>query len=137
MRLWILGILLSVIAIAPALVLAYHYRTMPEHRASFEQEKKLEVGATFDVKACKVLTGSKFEMYLEGGNWIKASLTLPAKEEASLVVVGLLNKTTPPSPSVTLLRQEGDQWIVDFRLNVEGRKANLVDLLKSKELLHN
>lgn len=145
MRAWLLAIVLAVIAIAPVFLLTYYYdRRSPQPSeqeiasVQFEPEKvakKLEPGAKFPVKACKVLDGYRFEMYLDGGKWIEAHLAAVAKEEASPVVVDWLNKTTPPPPTVTLLRQVGDHWVVDFELNVDGKRASLIDLLRARGLL--
>ena len=136
--------MLAVIALAPVAFLTYHYlgRPTPPDTAiasvQFESPRppqNLEPGAKFDVKACKVLDGYRFEMYLEGNRWIEAHLAVATKEEASPIVVEWLNKTVPPPPTVTLLRQVGNHWIVEFHLTVDGKRANMVDLLRSKGLL--
>jgi hypothetical protein len=145
MRNRLLALLLAVIALAPVGLLTYYYSgkraDSPEREIAsikFEPETKptkLVPGARFDVKACKVLDGYRYEMYLDGGTWIEAHLAAAAKEEAAQVVVELLNKAAPPTPTVTLLRQVGDRWIVDFELTVDGQRTNMVRVLKVKGLL--
>jgi len=137
-----LAILLAVIAIAPVCIVSYYYRKStptesPIAAVDFETEKvqSLERGLKYDVKVCKVLDGYRFEMCLEGDKWIEAHLKVAAKDEASSVVVELLNKTSPPSPTVVLLRQTKHYWIVDMELTVEGKRVNLTELLRAKGLL--
>lgn len=143
MKAWILAILLGLIALAPILGIAYYNRSgvpavepiaavqfQPEH-----VEKKLESGVEFDVRGCKVIDGYRFELLLEGNKWIEAHLSVATKQEANAVVVDLLNNTTLPIPTVTLRRNIGRYWIVDFHLMVEGRRLNLVDVLRQKGLV--
>jgi hypothetical protein len=137
-----LAILLAVVAIAPACLISYYYtKSTPVERpiasVDFEPERpqKLEIGTKYEVKACKVLDGYRFEMYLEGGKWIEAHLRTATKDDATNVVVELLNKTTPPAPTVTLIRQTKHYWIVDMELTVEGKRVDLTELLRSKGLI--
>ncbi len=144
MKPWMLALVLAVIAIAPLGLLAYYYTRVSRDTAAdqsivqFETQRppqKMEVGAEFPVRACKVLDGFRFEMFLEGGKSIEAHLTAAAKEEAAPVVVDMLNKAEQPPPVITLRRQVGNYWIVDFSLTVEGKRCNMVDLLRAKGLL--
>lgn len=146
-KVWVLALTLGVVALAPVLFVAYYYgaptkivqNQMSPPIADFKFETKttetLEPGAEFDVLACKVIDGYRYEMYLEGDKWIVAHLTQATKDEASPVVVELLNKTTPPSPKVILRRQVADYWIVDFHLSVDGTQSKMTDVLKAKGLL--
>jgi hypothetical protein len=110
-------------------LMTYHYSTMaPVVRPVTQRPSSLKSGGKYDVKACKVLDGHIFHMCLEGDEWIEAHLKVSAKDEARAVVVGWLNKATPPSPSVTLLRQTDSHWIVEFELTVEGKRESMVDL---------
>lgn len=129
--------MLGVIAIAPVCLMTYHYSTMaPVVRPTVQRETNLKMGSKYDVKACKVLDGDRFELFLEGDEWIEARLKVAAKDEARAVVVGWLNKTTPPSPSVTLLRCYSDnQWLVEFELTVDGKRESMIDLLRAAGLL--
>ncbi len=101
------------------------------------QPVKLQVGSKFNVKACKVLDGFRYEMYLEGGKWIEAQLPVVTKDDANPYVVNLLKTTTSPSPTVTLLKQVGNYWIVDFHITMPhtGEQANMIDLLRKAGLL--
>lgn len=143
MRTWFLAIVLGVIAIAPVVLVSYYYRggtpvEKPIASVQFEGDnpnRVLEPGAVFEVRACKVLDGYRFGMYLEGGKWIEAHLPTATKDEASQVVVELLNKATPPAPTVTLRRQVGHYWVVDFHLTVDGKRSSVLDLLREKGLL--
>lgn len=145
MRAWFLAGILAVVALAPVFLLLYYYTkgnpqpgpTIADVQFEPETPRKLEAGQELVVKACKVIDGYRFEMYLEGKKWMESQLAVAAKDEASAVVVELLTKTTPPPPTVTLLRQVGHVWIVDFHLNVDGKRVNLVDHLRSKGLLLN
>jgi hypothetical protein len=139
-----LAIVLSVIALAPVFLISYYYTgrtTVPVEQPigaiqfEVERPKMLEAGQTFNVRACRVLDGYRFELYLEGGKWIEAHLKVAAKDEASAIVLECFNKASPPSPTVTLLRQVGHYWIVDFHLTMENRRENLTDFLKAKGLL--
>lgn len=145
MKSWILAVILALVAIAPIFYLVYNARSdngthQPRSIATveFEQVHKnytLEPGAVFDVRACKVVDGYKFGLYLDGDKWIEAHLAVATKEEAIPVVIELLNNAEPPPPSVTLLRKVEDYWIVDFSLTENGSRVRLVDVLRSKELL--
>jgi hypothetical protein len=104
----------------------------------FEEQQRnlvLEPGAVFGIRSVKVVDGYKFGLYLEGDKWIEAHLSVATKEEAIPVVVEMLNGTTPPPPTVTLLRKVEGYWIVKFHLTHNGQRANLVDVLRGKELL--
>lgn len=143
MKGWLLAIFLGVIAIAPVFLVAYYYRSVRVQEGKvpsieFQPErfdKKLEEGAEIEVRACKVLDGYRFQMYLEGGNWIEAHLPVATKQEAAQFVIDLLSKATPPAPTVKLKRKLNGCWIVDFHLTVDGKRSNLVDVLKAKGLL--
>lgn len=136
MKSLVLTFFLVMIALAPVLVLSYYSKRTPKKDliAFEDSSKKLEANSKFEVKACKVLDGSHYEMFLEGGKWIRGCLSYKTKDKASQFVVDLLNKTNSP-PSVTLLHQKDDFWFVDFYLSVDGKMVNLVDLLRSKGLL--
>ena len=146
MKSWILAAILAVVAIAPIFYLVYNMKLAPETRRSPEavtvvefdrviKNYALEPGAVFDVLACKVVDGYKFGLYLEGEKWIEAHLAVATSEEAIPFVIELLNNAELPPPSVTLLRQVGDYWIVEFELTQNGKRVSLVDVLRSKELL--
>lgn len=140
MKSWILALLLATVAIVPVFVILYKYKNNVSKRndVSFnlvDENSKIVVGSKFEIKACKVISGDQYEMYLEGGKWIRAKLLVSTKDKAKQFVIDLLNKTVPPPPSVTIIRKSGDQWIVDINLNVDGQRVNLVDLLKSNGLL--
>jgi hypothetical protein len=146
MKTWILAIVLAAVAVAPFLYLAYNKMSpgiVIESRQSvavieFQPQRPatLEVGGTFMVLACEVIDGYQFALNLDGFNWIDAHLPVATKEEATPVVVELLNSAEPPPPTVTLLRQIGDEhWIVDIAITKDGQRRSLVDLLRTKELL--
>lgn len=143
MKAWMLAVILAVVAIAPAICLVYYVvKSVPNDptiaSVQFEPQKVqkvLEVGVVFEVRACKVLDGFRYEMYLDNGKWIEVHLAVAAKDEANSFVVEWLNKTTAPPPSITLLRRVGNYWIVDFHLTVDGKRVNMVDLLRIKGLL--
>jgi hypothetical protein len=136
----IIALILGVIAIAPALLLFYHYQSQNTREGeifSFNlEERPLRVGVEREVRACKVLDGNRFEMFLEGGIWIRATLAVIGKEEAGRYVSDLLHKVSPPSPSVIFLRRNGEEWVVDFYLTIDNRRCNLADLLKKEGLLY-
>jgi hypothetical protein len=135
MRSRIFAVLLAVTAIAPVITIVY-YMSNIQHQQSVEFDvKPLQAGVTFDVKACKVLDGFRYEMYLEGGKWIEAHLRVATKDAANEIVVDLLKTKTSLPTTVTLLKQVGNYWIVDFQIDVDGKVINMVDLLKDKELL--
>jgi hypothetical protein len=148
MKTWVLAILLGAIAVAPFLYLAYYMHDVrtraPIQRQSlaivdFQPESKpttIEVGATFTIRAVNVHDGYRFSLDLEGVAHIEAHLPVATKEEAIPVVIGLLNDTTPPPPTVTLLRcVDKSYWIADIQLTMDGERESLVDYLRRKELL--
>lgn len=98
-------------------------------------QAQLEIGATYEVRACKVIDGYRFGMFLEGDKWIEAHLTTATKDEAAPAVIEWLNNTTSPAPTVKLLRKLNSYWIVEFRLTVDGKQETLTSLLKAKNLL--
>jgi hypothetical protein len=143
---WILAVILGAVAIAPFLYLAYHMldaRAPKQGRTSlavveFQPKIKptaIEVGATFTVMSVSIHDGYRFSLNLEGAD-VEAHLPVATKEEAIPVVIDLLNSTTPPPPTVTLLRHvDGEYWIVDIQLTKDGERENLGDYLRSKDLL--
>lgn len=146
MRSWIIAFVLGSIAIAPILFVVYDKSPLSQKApdipalatVEFKQKPKsyeLEAGAEFEVRACKVIDGYRFGLFLEGDNWIEAHLPYATKEEASTSVVEWLNKAEPPPPTVVLRRNAGDHWIVDLYLTVDGQRRSVVDLLEEKDLL--
>lgn len=140
-RAWILAILLGVIALAPIFWMVYYKTSTPEDQfvATVQfvtaETTSLEPGAVVGVRACNVLDGYRFELYLEGGTWVIAHLTHAAKEEATPIVIDLLKTATAPAPTVKLLRKVGNVWIVDFNLTTEHQTMNLLEHLRKKDLL--
>ena len=124
--------LLAAVAIAPAVFFWY---TSQRIAVSIDFDATLQAGDTFNVKACKVVDGSRYEMYLEDGQWIKASLSVFAKDEAAPVVSRWLANSFPPRPTVTLLKKVDDYWIVDFQVTLNGEKFSMNNLLQKKDLL--
>lgn len=129
-------LVLVVAAIAPFAVMLYYKSDKPvsknEHKVC---DKKLETGAVFQVRACKVLDDMSFEMFLENDKLIKARLSVATKDGAKPVVVDWLKKTTMPSPTVVLQELEGNYWIVDFQLQVNGNRCALSQLLREQNLV--
>ncbi len=154
-KVWSLALILGVIAIAPVFALAYYLSdfTQPvpvvpvapqevpsepivaDFEFESEKEKLFQPGAEFSVRSCKVVDGYRFQLYLDGGSQITGHLTSATKDEATQVVVELLNNITTPRPTVILRRKSGDNWIVDFYISVDGKRASLVEMLRKKELL--
>lgn len=145
MKSWIIAIVLASIAIAPFLYLAYHKMGVAQRISrpsvvtiQFEAEKRsmaLEPGAIFSVRSCKVVDGYKFGLYLENDKRIVAHLSVATKKEATQFVVDFLNKSISSPPTVTLLREVEDYWIVEFVVTKDGQTKNLVDLLRVEKLL--
>lgn len=139
--------LLAMIAVAPIFYLLYSFynRTTVGPVADVIQFEPinpvtvLEAGAVLSVRACSVFDGYKFSLYISGGKQINAHLPIATKEEAYPVVVDLLKKSggTPrtSTPSVTLLRNVGDYWIVDFYFTMDGNRVRLLDVLQDEDLL--
>lgn len=132
MKSWMLIILLAAVAIAPAVFFWYSSQRIA---ASINFDATLQAGDTFNVKACKVVDGSRYEMYLEDGQWIKACLSVFAKDEAAPVVSRWLTSSFQPCPTVTLLKKVDDCWIVDFQITMNSERISMNDLLQKKELL--
>lgn len=142
MKSWILALFLAVIAVAPVGYFAYNLRPNGSSPTiatiQFEERQRklvLEPGAVFGIRSVKVVDGYKFGLYLENDKWIEAHLSVATKEAAIPVVIDLLNGTTPPPPTVTLLRKVENYWIVEFHLTHNGQRANLVNILRGKGLL--
>ena len=70
------------------------------------QNSGLKVGSELQVITAKVLDGHRFELRLSNGDWIIGHLTCISKEEASTIVVDVLNKVSTV-PTVVLKRQIG------------------------------
>jgi hypothetical protein len=143
MKSWILAILLAIVAIAPAGYLVYNRpqatSVEPPVLTTVEFVKppqpELEVGLIYEVRACKVIDGYRFGMFLEGDKWIEAHLTSATKNEVTQVVIDWLNNTKAPVPTVKLLRKTSNHWIVDFRLTIGEKQESVTALLKAKSLL--
>lgn len=148
MKYWILAIFLAIVAIAPIGYLTYDKIDVfsdsnvvgndSEHDYTIEFEPQrvtsMDPGSEHIVLACRVVDGYKFDMYLLNEEHIEAHLTVATKSGSKQFVENLLKKTTSPPPVVTLLRDTGDHWIVDFEFMVEGEKTNLLTLLKKQGL---
>lgn len=145
MKNWYLAILLMV-AIAPASLLIYNYvirrpvETKDEPAGvvvEFEpvKPKVLEPGAIFSVRACKIVDGYRFLVQLEDGKAISAHLSVATKDGAVSVVPELLRTSSPPPPTVTLLRQVGEDWIVRFHLVKDSKRTDLLECLREQGLL--
>lgn len=152
MKSWISALTLAIVTLVPGLCLVYYTNQkysaqqevaqqpeQPNYIATFQFEqpslsKSLEPGVTFEVKACRVIDGHRYEMALEGGKHITAHLAVITREQASLFVVEILHKAGS-KPTVTLLRQIDDHWVVDFELTFEGQRAKMTQLLRAKGLV--
>ena len=149
MKTWMLAVVLAAVAIAPFLYLAYHmhqerqWSQQPRLQDSiatvdFQTETtsvEMEVGSVFVVLSCQVLDGYQFLLNLEGAGWIEAHLPVATDDEAIPVVIESLNNTTPPLPTVKLLRDVGGvYWIVDLHLTMDGKRERLVDVLREQDL---
>lgn len=140
-------IIFAIIAISPAIVHFYYNEPHFEQKiqnvvseepiASIEFQsktpKELESGVEFEVESCRILDGFRFEMDLESNKSIIAHLTTATSNEASVVVVDLMNKAK--NPVVKLLRKVNDYWIVELSLFIDGKKVNIIDVLKMQGLL--
>jgi hypothetical protein len=145
MKKWAIAVGLALLAIAPMAFLAYHYGFSDQQNSSndnmavieFVANKNtiLEPGSEIEVKACKVIDGYKYELHLEGNQWIEAHLAVATKYEATKVVAEWLRKAGPPAPTVVLKRHIDGYWIVDLHATVDNARVNVVDMLKAKELL--
>lgn len=146
MKSWLLaaviGFISAAVAIAPFFVFLYKGNNSKPEKAvaaiQFEperMERKFEAGSEFTVRAIKVIDGYRFELYLEGNQWIEAHLPVAAKEEATAVVIDWFNKANPPAPTVILRRQVNSFWVVDLYLTVNGNRATVTEMLKAKGLL--
>ena len=145
MRSWIVALVLAIVAIAPIAYVIYTFRTTEQQESSssiatveFERRPQvlnLEPGITMNVLSCKVIDGYKFVLYLENNKRIVGHLPVATREEAIPLVIEWLNTSTPPPPTVTLLRKVEDYWIVDFHLTHESERMRMVNLLRSKGLL--
>lgn len=146
MRTWVLAAVLALIASAPVFYLVYYYQSGRAATAldlarpdliefSSLKPPTLEQGATLGVKACSVVDGHRLELYLEGGYRIRGHLPTATKDGANEFVVDLLKNNANSPPTVTLLRQIDDYWIVQLYVNRDGKREKLVDLLKNQSLL--
>jgi len=143
MKNWVLAVFLAVVAIAPIGYIVYNQKEATSSDSPVlttvefvkPAQTELEVGAVYEVKACKVIDGYRFGMFLEGNKWIEAHLTTATKDEAATAVIEWLNNTTSPVPTVKLLRKLNSYWIVEFRLTVSGKQESLTSLLRAKNLL--
>lgn len=147
-KVWVLALALGIVALAPVLLFSYYYHGrsvsrsqdplipigLQEFRFKDNTSKEMKPGTELEIRICKVIDGYRFNLCLENGKCIAGHLSQAAKEEAFLVVKDLMEKTTPPSPTIILRRQVSDFWIVDLYLNVEGQRVNLSDYLRSNEL---
>ena len=104
-----------------------------DFKTKFSQQ--MESGAEFEVKACKVIDGYRFKMYIDGDKSLVAHLSQATKEEASRFVIEWLNQMGYPPPTIVLRRETTDFWIVDFYVTLDNKRYNLLDLLKANGLL--
>lgn len=147
---WILAVILGVLALVPCLYLVYDQNielpivqpiinstepVIADFEFEIQKEKELNVGVEFNLNSCKVLDGYRFQLSLEGGKQITAHLTAATKDEATTVVVGLLTEAKSTRPTIILRRKTGDYWIVDFYVSLDGKRVNLIEDLRAKELL--
>jgi hypothetical protein len=145
MKRWSIAIICAILAIAPVGYLAYHFGfsqsaiTDNLELIEFQVEKntKLEPGSEIEVKACKVIDGYMYGLYLEGNQRIEAHLYVATKDEATEVVSEWLRKAGSPPPTVLLKRQVGNYWIIDLFVTVDGARVSVVSMLKDKELILN
>jgi hypothetical protein len=99
------------------------------------KEKKLEVGSEFYIKSFKMIDGYKFYINLESDKRIIAHLTNATKDEANSFLLNLFKNSSIQKPSVVLRRKSGEHWIVDFYFLTNENKINLIEELRSKDLL--
>lgn len=121
----VLAILLSVLAIAPIAMLAYNYR---------HQKSLFQAGQELELKSCRILDGYQFKLFFESGE-LTGHLPVATKEEATLVVLESFDNAMYPPPTVELIRDAGDHWVVDINLTLEEKRTSLTDLLRDQNLL--
>ena len=152
MKNFLIAFVLAAIALAPIFYIVYYgkgkldlnqtvVQAPPDYVATFEFETKkvykFEPGAQFAVQSCKIKDGHIYSLLLENDQWIDAYLTVVTKDEAVPFVVDLFKTAQPPAPTATLRRKVGSTWVVDLSLTVDGKRVELVTLLREKGLLLN
>ena len=143
LKIVLLALVLAIVAIVPVGVVLYNCRLgeSPVGSVEFEGGKppqKLETGMKLRVKACKVIDGYRYDVLLDNDRWMEAHLAVAAKEEATTAALAILDEAAQTSnpPTLTLLRQVGKVWIVDFSLTTkDGKRESMSALLGSRGLL--
>lgn len=129
-------LLLLAIAIAPVVYIYYRAELLPNYIPfnALPKSSGLEAGNQYNVLSVKVLDGYRFQLRLDGDNWVECHLVTASKEEATSFVEDLLTKTGA-SPIVDLRRKVDNFWIVDLYLIKDGKGESLLGLLKTSNLL--
>lgn len=89
----------------------------------------LTVGETYEVRACKVVGGNRFEVYLDDG-WIEARTAGVPLDGAAEAARDMLSDAVPPPPTVRVIRREKFWWLVDLELTLPGGRESMADALR-------
>ena len=121
--------------ISPFLCLGYlvHTNNLQDNVVQQKQISILQEGSELPFVACEVFDGYKFGIVFDNEEWIIGHLPIATKSESVEKVQEML-KSSKGVPSVKLLRQIDDYWIVDIYLNGPD-KISLLELLRKENLL--
>ena len=92
----------------------------------------------YDVKKISVIDGNTFDLLLKDDSVSRILAQLPVKGvgESKKKIVELLNHCE--KPKVFLKEKEKDgKWIVDMTVQVDSKEINIVDWLKTNNLIYN
>jgi len=86
----------------------------------------------YTVRSIQVIQGNEFDIIYDTGR-VHGKLLAATPPEAKLAVTRLLNDIT--NPKVYFLKQDKDFWYVKITVLKDGKEIDLVDWLKSQNLI--
>lgn len=123
----------SVVFLIVILTIILGYTAYYKSRNTIQHIEKKEV---FFVQKVTVIKGHEFDILLQDGAHIRASLSVTTVPEAKKEVVRLLHLSSK-SPSKLVVYHHTKSWAtVDLLLTIEGQEISLVDWLKNKKLIY-
>ena len=97
-----------------------------------QQTNPSPIQGPFTVRSIQVIQGNEFDIIYDTGR-VHGKLIVTTPPEAKLAVTRLFNDIT--NPKVYFLKQDKDFWYVKITVLKDGKEIDLVDWLKSQNLI--
>lgn len=93
-----------------------------------------DIGRNIPVSQVRVISGHEFIVRLSDDSYLNTVLVVNSVPEAHREVVRLFNSEKVAYPSIVLLEELDNSWVVDILFEYEGRNTTLTEWLLNQNL---